>query len=338
MVISNLNVYALCCLSILLAIKYGGLTICQRIFKTIYKILLYSIILIALFDNVVNSMTNAWFNLGFVRNIQQSIHSNPIIAVIITIIVLGTLLIAILLSAIKSIMLSLYISAFFSVAPIIMAPGARNMLFAICVVACIGIYFMSTVQFESPDEKKCFWIFLFFILFLRMENYAFYLKDAFYVEQQRKAIIKSYAIENINSTSAADYYLILPKHSDAFIGNANSTYYADSIINHYKLSPYTKVLFDDGFLVEKIEIKVDSSNIAKIYIQQVPRYGDDFTYYFSIYCDGSLIKTFNESFNKEVSVQLEKSGSYVAMCTVKNNTSNKTINVKSDVYEIEVPY
>lgn len=326
LVISNLNIYALFSFAILLAILKQKLVIKNRILKILYVLINLCILIVTLLDNLTYLAIVNYYNIS--GNFSKIIHEKNAFSIIFSFIILLSILIAVLLCNEKHFFLILYIAAFISVAPMILAPGSRNMLFALWVVIAISGYFISLLGFEKKDEKKLFTFLIGILLILRIENYAWNLQKAVSIEKDRNNIIASYKVNCMKAQNDTDYFLILPMMSDAFIGNMNSTYYSASIINYHNLPLNTKILFDDGFLIYNTELQIDDRE-GKVTINQFDRFEQDFLYTFDIKCDDSSIYFF-EGTNPECRFMVEGEGLYHAECGVTNLQTGEIKNFTSN--------
>lgn len=330
LVISNGKVYILFSISIILAIKYGKLMIKNKIIKYGYVLWNLVVVLIFAIDEALVVLERNYITIDSMKILRNELHSGGIITLVFSLLVLFSIIVAIVYSTKCEKMLVLYFSAFMSVAPMILSPGARNMLFAIWVVIAIAGYYLSTVIVEGRDKVLILKLCLGVLIFLRVEEYSFHLLEAVEVEKERKTLIEEYKVRSRYAQNVDDYTIILPRMSEAFVGNFNSDYYTPGIITYYGLPEETIVLFEDDFLVREFEIVPIDKDKIQIVLDQYERYGNEYVYYFTIMCDGEVVLE-TESIDSCVEVICEEDGIYSAECLITNkkNMTQKNIVTKN---------
>lgn len=209
-----------------------------------------------------------------------------------------------------NILMLFYVLSLFSVAPMFISPGERNLILLIYSLIVIIVNLFNEFN-KSFKFKKTMLILLVAFLLFRLENYHFVLHNAHLVEKDRISAINNY------KNNSDSNILVLPMFDNNIIGNLNSDYYKASIINYYKLPTSTKIFFDDGFILQDIDVKKQKNNYL-FYINLLGK--NNYTYNAKIYEAESDVLLFEESNNTNIFYyDFQSSKKYIISATVMNN-------------------
>lgn len=222
-----------------------------------------------------------------------------------------------------NILMLFYVLSLFSVAPMFISPGERNLILLIYSLIVIIVNLFNEFN-KSFKFKKTMLILLVAFLLFRLENYHFVLHNAHLVEKDRISAINNY------KNSSDSNILVLPMFDNNIIGNLNSDYYKASIINYYKLPTNTKIFFDDGFILQDIDVKKQKNNYL-FYINLLGK--NNYTYNVKIYEAESDVLLFEESNNTNIFYyDFQSSKKYIISATVMNDKYGfRVLNKKVEV-------
>lgn len=222
-----------------------------------------------------------------------------------------------------NILMLFYVLSLFSVAPMFISPGERNLILLIYSLIVIIVNLFNEFN-KSFKFKKTMLILLVAFLLFRLENYHFVLHNAHLVEKDRISAINNY------KNNSDSNILVLPMFDNNIIGNLNSDYYKASIINYYKLPTNTKIFFDDGFILQDIDVKKQKNNYL-FYINLLGK--NNYTYNVKIYEAESDVLLFEESNNTNIFYyDFQSSKKYIISATVMNDKYGfRVLNKKVEV-------
>ena len=247
---SSLLMYAIYALIAIWAIKCGIIAlrkpskiIMMSFFSAITTLIILKVLLGLLEENsfLFTANANRWINTNVF-----SLSGKNIVPVSISILLLFSMFVPITCVKDTDVFIPLYIMAIFSAIPMVLSPGARNMMLSQYVLIALVGYLASKITFRKSDYKKLALILVTAMLLIRMENYAFYLEEAQRVTKFREALISEYKADVIYANGASGFVLLLPKYrEDVFIPNLQSDYYIESIKNYYDLPKESIIHFVD---------------------------------------------------------------------------------------------
>lgn len=317
---SCLLLYMIFSCIILLAVGKKKLTFSFIFMKYMYIVANVSVILIGaayyigkdlggyfsdflLFKNIYYMMEKRIYGLGFVLEV----------------VILIILFVTAFKAEISEILLPLYISAAASVAPMVLDPSARTLVYAQCIVIVIALYWFCKIEFNKKDEEKILNIVLGILLVIRLDIYFFYLLPAYEITQIREKRISE--IQEMSYTEDKNIILKLPVYDDNFVVTLNSLYYAESIKDEYKLDSNVKIIFEDGFNISELDIGyLEELDLFEVELVQCSE--EEYNYRFVLYHDGvavDIIET--EKLDKVYFKDVYGIGSYRAECTVVHEAS-----------------
>ncbi len=267
-----------------------------------------------------NSIGNIFGFLVSIKNAFFSSSSIYCILFMISILLSVPLVICVLFSNIereKSLILCFL--SFISIAPMVLSPGYRNYILFTYSLFIVIVLIFSSIKFEKFEKEYknfCF-VILGLVCCCRLENYHYVLFNAYKVSVARNDIIREYKL-NQKLEKDVPEYLILPMYDEnEIISTLNSTYYIPSIIKYYGLNSNTKILFDDHFLYQGINISQIQNNLYKIKINLLNQ--DVFQFNLNIYnlADNGLVYSETKQ-SSEFDVELTEKGSYLFNITISN--------------------
>lgn len=336
LIASCLPLYAICASVILIAIWKKVISINNLYLKTLYSIWNIFIILLTVLVQVVQLGKNEYVDMKKLQELPDLLTDSKIGIAILFLIILS-LLIAIFNLNKKHELIILYLAAVISVAPMVLSPGARNMIFAQYVVIALAASLVSNIKFSSHDGKKLFIIIVGIAIFIRIDNYFYYLLSANEITKERVRIIQDYQIESINSQEEEDLILILPVYKDEinYIANLSRELYASSIIEKYNLNSKTKVLFDDGFLVENVELSAKENSKLNVHVEQYIKYNKEYSYRYILLINGTSIDLVENTVLRDISFKTYGNGQYQVKCIITDNNSGIQKEFESNVIDIK---
>lgn len=254
-----------------------------------------------------------------------NLYSSKPIPLLFNILLIASFLIPVYYYKNRSRAVILYLSSIMSVAPMVLYPGSRNMIFTIFILIGLTGYFATELQFKCKDARKAVLIVAIALLFVQMENYIFVLEKSAPITSIRKALIEDYKLRSIQGRLADDECLVLPSYSNDFIYNLNDNYYAESLKKYYNLSPNTAVVFDDGILAKKITYtsnELEYTFKTELYIAAYDLYDTSkYQYTYWITKDGQDFYKSEKSNNSEFSITFTDYGLYIVNCKVEDERS-----------------
>lgn len=244
---SSINFYLFFLVMSLIAIVSNTIIISNKFIKALYlsSSIILSITIVCI--NIINTMIKAYFSSPTLYTVISYFAPNSKLMILIEFTILVLLLIAIYYCAERKKFISLYFMAFISSGSVIFQPGARNMLLAQYVVIAFTSYIVYLINIRNNGLKRVVILVLTIMCLFRVELYAYYLEEAKQITEQRTIIIENYKAKMAEGMNMKENNMIitLPKYKEEiFVGNFQSNYYNQSIINYYKLPADTKIVFE----------------------------------------------------------------------------------------------